>query len=51
MLFLGIDESRIWRKSAGKVMDSGGIVIPVDSFIRPGLIPAFHYYIGTPLLS
>ena len=51
MLFLSEHESRDWRALAGRVLDSGGAVIPVDGLVRPGLAPAFHYYAGTMLLA
>ncbi|MEI6454771.1 MAG: class I SAM-dependent methyltransferase [bacterium] len=51
MLFLGNAESKDWRSLAGKSVGSGGKVFPVNDHIRPGLIPAFHYYTGTVLLS
>jgi len=51
MVFLGTEESRIWRRIADGILNSFKEPFPVDDFIRPGLIPAFHYYIGTLLLS
>ncbi len=51
MLFLTNDESRIWNDLGNRALSSGGKLFSVDSLIRPGLIPAFHFYIGTLLLS
>jgi SAM-dependent methyltransferase len=51
MLFLGPEEARIWSALADRVLTSPGVSIPVNENIRPGLIAAFHYYIGTILLS
>lgn len=51
MLFLGNDESRKWSDLGRHVIDSGGKLFPVNSLIRPGLISAFHYYVGTLLLA
>jgi SAM-dependent methyltransferase len=51
MLFLTAEESRTWKDLADKVLKTrSGSNGDLDS-IRPGLIPAFHYYIGTLLLS
>ncbi|MEI7980869.1 MAG: class I SAM-dependent methyltransferase [Bacteroidota bacterium] len=51
MLFIGTEESKIWRNYAGGLLKEHTGPLPVADFIRPGLIPAFHYYIGTLLLS
>ena len=51
MIFLSTNESKTWRGLADKVLDSGGELLQTESLIRPGLVPAFHYYIGTFLLS
>jgi len=51
MLFLSEHERRDWRVLADRVLGSGGAVFPVDGLVRPGLVPAFHYYAGTLLLS
>jgi SAM-dependent methyltransferase len=51
MLFLGQEESRIWKKFADRIMMSAGNPVPLNDQIRPGLFPAFHYYIGTLMLS
>jgi SAM-dependent methyltransferase len=51
MLFLSSDESSRWQEFASRVIekDAGpGAQLPLD---RPGLAPAFHYYIGTLLLA
>jgi SAM-dependent methyltransferase len=51
MLFLTDQESRSWKGFAEKVLKDRlfpGIDLPV---MRPGLLPAFHFYIGTYLLS
>ncbi len=51
MLFLGKDESKTWKDLALRIIGSGGKIVPVDDLVRPGLIPAFHYYTGTMLLA
>jgi SAM-dependent methyltransferase len=51
MLFLSIEESRNWKELADRIISSSGNPFQVDNLIRHGLIPAFHYYIGTLLLS
>ncbi len=51
MLFLGSEESRTWKTIADRILKSDDGPIPVNDHIRPGLIPAFHYYIGTMMLS
>ncbi len=51
MLFLGDEESRNWNELGFRVVSSGGKLVPVEGSIRPGLLPAFHYYVGTLLLS
>lgn len=51
MLFLGSEESRTWKDFADQVIKTGSGPGKDLVFIRPGLIPAFHYYIGTMLLS
>lgn len=51
MLFLSNEEIRTWRKIADRAVRSLAVPFPVDDLIRPGLIPAFHYYIGTLMLS
>jgi SAM-dependent methyltransferase len=51
MLFLGPNEARTWSKLAGHILMSPDESVSVNEHIRPGLIPAFHYYIGTILLS
>jgi len=51
MLFLGNNEGRVWSDLAGRAVNSGGDVFSVEGMIRPGLVPAFHYYTGTLLLS
>ena len=51
MLFLGPEESRIWRSFGDDTIKSANDPFPVHDYIRPGLIPAFHYYIGTLLLA
>ena len=51
MLFLTPDESKTWRDLADRVGSSGGDLFRVEESLRPGLVPAFHYYIGTFLLS
>jgi len=51
MLFLGTDESKTWRESADRVITNRENPFSVDSLVRPGLIPAFHYFIGTTLLA
>jgi SAM-dependent methyltransferase len=51
MLFLGKDESKAWKELASRIMDSGGKILPVEEYVRPGLIPAFHYHAGTMLLA
>ena len=50
-MFLGKEESRTWRKLAGRVLKAADDPFPVTGHIRPGLIPAFHYFIGTMMLS
>ncbi len=51
MLFLSTEESRIWKGLADQILKMrSGPEEDLDS-IRPGLFPAFHYYIGTLLLS
>lgn len=51
MLFLGKDESLQWSEVATQVLQRWSVTANDLSFIRPGLLPAFHYYIGTLLLS
>jgi SAM-dependent methyltransferase len=51
MLFLGNEESRIWKDFADQTLKTCSGPGRDLTFIRPGLIPAFHYYIGTMLLS
>jgi len=51
MLFLGQEESRYWSDFASQAIHAGGAMFSVEDRVRPGLIPAFHYYIGTMLLS
>lgn len=51
MILLSKQESREWSNLAQKVVYEARRPFPVDGFIRPGLIPAFHYYTGTWLLS
>jgi hypothetical protein len=51
MLFLTNEESRAWRGFADRIIKiNSGPGMDLTS-IRPGLVPAFHYYIGTLLLS
>lgn len=51
MLYLTADESRHWTSLAEQVLKTNsGPGIDLGS-IRPGLVSAFHYYIGTLLLS
>jgi SAM-dependent methyltransferase len=51
MLFLTDEEKRSWKDFGDRVLKThsgpGGDL----TFIRPGLVSAFHYYIGTLLLS
>jgi len=51
MIFLGNDESRNWKYAAARVVNSGGELVNAGDFVRPGLVPAFHYYTGTMLLA
>jgi len=51
MLFLGIEESRIWKDFAEHALKACLCPGADLGFIRPGLIPAFNYYIGTLFLS
>jgi SAM-dependent methyltransferase len=51
MLFLGVEERRTWSQWAERILKSDLGPVPVNDWMRPGLIPAFHYYIGTILLS
>jgi SAM-dependent methyltransferase len=51
MLFLSQEECSTWRKIAGQVLNSGGDFINSSDYIRPGLVPPFHYYIGLYLLA
>ena len=51
MLFLGKEESKMWSILAGRVLESSGDPGSFSNHIRPGLVPAFHYFIGTLLLS
>jgi len=51
MVFLGTEESKSWRNLAARVEKSSGDLMSADGMVRPGLIPAFHYYTGTLLLS
>jgi len=51
MLFLRPDESKTWKKFARRAINSLEGPFPVSEFIRPGLIPAFHYYTGTMMLA
>jgi SAM-dependent methyltransferase len=51
MLFLSSDESRTWKRLADRTLNANGGLFQVNDHIRPGLIPAFHYYIGILLLT
>ena len=51
MLYLGSDESRKWKTSADHILTTAADPYPLDDQMRPGLIPVFHYYIGTLLLA
>ncbi len=51
MIYLTNEENRMWKASAERIVSSAGEPFPVEELMRPGLIPAFHYYIGTTLLS
>jgi SAM-dependent methyltransferase len=51
MLYLGPEESRMWKTSAEQILKSATDPYRLNDHIRPGLIPAFHYYIGTLLLA
>ncbi|MEI7500105.1 MAG: class I SAM-dependent methyltransferase, partial [Bacteroidota bacterium] len=51
MLFLGIEEIVRWRGLAERILKSPADMPPLNNYIRPGLIPAFNYFIGTILLS
>jgi SAM-dependent methyltransferase len=51
MLFLSENENKSWIDLADEVKRSAQSPFPVSDYVRPGLIPAFHYYIGTLLLS
>ena len=51
MLFLGKHESKSWRDFAENSLKSGATPLQVPGFVRPGLEPAFHYYMGTFLLA
>ncbi|MCK9205323.1 MAG: class I SAM-dependent methyltransferase, partial [Bacteroidales bacterium] len=51
MLFLGAQESGTWQDYAGRLLKDPTGPVPVEGFIRPGLIPAFHFYLGMLFLS
>ncbi len=51
MLLLSKQEQREWKLLAQRIINEAARPFPVDGYIRPGLIPAFHYYAGTWLLS
>jgi len=51
MLFLSDAESREWKSLAERAVRSGGELFNAEGLVRPGLVPAFHYYTGTWLLS
>jgi ubiquinone/menaquinone biosynthesis C-methylase UbiE len=51
MLFLSQKESLNWQQMASGIEKSGGRLISVDGMVRPGLVPVFHFYIATLLLS
>jgi len=51
MLFLGNEESRIWKDFADHTLKSCSGPGSEPTFIRPGLVPAFYYYLGTLFLS
>jgi len=51
MLYLRPQESRIWQDLAEQIVTGHKNPFPVNNAMRPGLIPSFHYYIGTILLS
>jgi SAM-dependent methyltransferase len=51
MLYLGPEEIRKWNATAARIETTAANPFPMHDDIRPGLIPAFHYYIGTTLLS
>jgi SAM-dependent methyltransferase len=51
MLYLGQEERKTWKDFADQALETGTAPGGDLSFIRPGLIPAFHFYIGTLLLS
>ncbi|MDD4554114.1 MAG: class I SAM-dependent methyltransferase [Bacteroidales bacterium] len=51
MIYLSEKESGEWKSLAQRIVSNGGNPMKVNGMIRPGLIPAFHYYTGTWLLS
>ena len=51
MLFLTAEESRDWKDLADDILKTRSGPDGDSDSIRPGLLPAFHYYIGTLLLS
>jgi len=51
MIFLSANECKEWRTLATRAVDNGGGIFSVAGSVRPGLIPAFHFYLGTWLLS
>jgi len=51
MLFLSPEEILDWKRMASGIETSGGRLKRVDGLVRPGLVPAFHFYIATLLLS
>lgn len=51
MLFLSENEGKGWSELASRCTGSKGPDFTVSDHIRPGLIPAFHYFIGTRLLA
>ena len=51
MLFLGTEERKTWKEFARQTLKNHTAPGGDLSFVRPGLVPAFHFYIGTLLLS
>ncbi|MCK9422866.1 MAG: class I SAM-dependent methyltransferase [Bacteroidales bacterium] len=51
MLFLGKEESKVWSDYADRWLKAPADPSPVADLIRPGLIPAFHYFMGTLCLA
>jgi SAM-dependent methyltransferase len=51
MLILSEREEREWREYADGILRDSPAPDSYDSVIRPGLVPAFHFYIATYLAS